>query len=166
MRLNVISYTAERELDAIRAKLESYTSLRDLSELVAVLRARAAAGETIETIDLIGHSCDGVLVLGATQLDDSPVVAIAFTDALRPVLFALGVRELRLLGCSTATTERGRAALRRISLAARCDVFGTRRYIGRHDYGPAGFLSDGALVSARALAALTRSRNVVRHPGS
>jgi hypothetical protein len=166
MRLSVISATVDRELDAIRERLKTYSSVAQLGDLVEVLRARAAAGDAVETIDLIGHSSQGVLVLGTTPLDDSPIVAIAMTEQLRPLLFDLGVRSLRLLGCSTATTERGRAALRRISLAARCDVLGTRRSIGRHDYGPAGFISEGALVGAAALAALIRSRSGIRGQSS
>jgi hypothetical protein len=166
MRLNVISDSEERELDAIRARLETYSSVAHLAYIVDGRRARAAGGETIETVDVIGHSSQGVLVLGTTPLDDSPVVAIAMTDQLRPLLLELGVRALRLLGCSTATTERGCAALRRISLATRCDVFGTRRSIGRNDYGPSGFISDGALVGARAVAALIRSHSGIRGPNS
>ena len=108
---------------------------------------------------LVAGGLDGVLVLGTTVLDDSPPVAAAVGDQLRPVVSALGVRAIRLLGCSTATSERGRNALRRISLAARCDVLGTRRYVSKHDYGPSGFTSDGALVGARALAALIRARS-------
>lgn len=80
------------------------------------------------------------------MLDDSPQTAGSFDAWLRPSLERLGVSRVRLLGCCTATSQRGWAAISQIARAARCRVFGTRRYIGLVDYRAEGFVSDAALT--------------------
>jgi hypothetical protein len=106
----------------------------------------------VDVLDMIGHSrSPGFLVVGTWIVDDSPQTAASFSELIRPLLMRLGVRTIRLLGCSTATTERGRSAIRRIALASRCAVLGTKRHISRCDYGREGFAADDALVDAKLI---------------
>jgi hypothetical protein len=146
-RLNVMSGGVDRELDAIRRTMETFETTSGLESLVAVLHDRSVRGDCTELLDAIGHSrSHGFLVLGSWVIDDSPQTAASFGQLLRPSLEQLGVRTIRLLGCSTATTERGRNAMRRIAQATGCEVLGTKRYISQHDYRPSGFVSDDILV--------------------
>lgn len=148
-RLTLISDTADRELDAIRRTVEVFERVAGVDSVIANLKDHARREERVDTLDLVGHSRGhGFLVMGNWVLDDSPQVAATFSQDLRSALDTLGVREIRLLGCSTATTERSFAALRRISQAARRIVLGTRRYISKNDYSSNGFISDDTLVEA------------------
>jgi hypothetical protein len=146
-RLTLISDTADRELDAVRRTIDCFERVRGHDSVLTVLRDHVDRGTRAETLDVIGHSRGpGFLVVGNWPIDDSPQVAASFSQELRPMLEAMGVRVVRLLGCSTATTERGLAALRKLSQAARRPVLGTRRYISKNDYSPHGFISDDVLV--------------------
>jgi hypothetical protein len=148
-RLTLISDTVDRELDAIRRTVEAFERVGSVDDVIANLRDHARREERVDTLDLVGHSRrHGFLVIGGWVLDDSPQVAATFSQELRGALDILRVREIRLLGCTTATTERSFAALRRISQAARRTVLGTRRYISKNDYSPIGFISDDTLVEA------------------
>ena len=148
-RLNLVSAGADRELDAIRRTIATYECASGLDDVLAVLRDRSGRGERTELVDAIGHSrAHGFLALGTWLIDDSPQTAASFSQLLRPSLIELGVRTIRLLGCSTATTERGWTAMRAITRVTGCDVLGTRRYVSQHDYGPDGFVSDDTLVAA------------------
>jgi hypothetical protein len=148
-RLTLISDTADRELDAIRRTVEVFEQVGGVDGIIANLRDHARRETRAETLDLVGHSrSHGFLVMGSWVLDDSPQVAASFVQDLRAALDVIGVREIRLLGCSTATSERSFGALRRISQAARRSVLGTRRYISKNDYGRCGFISDDTLVDA------------------
>ena len=148
-RLNLVSGTQDRELDAIRQTVASFASASSVDEVAVVLRRFCADGRRCELLDVIGHSrCDGFLMVGAWVIDDSPQTAATFSELLRPALEFLGVRTIRLLGCLTAATHRARNAIRQAGRASRCSVLGTKRYIGKLDYGPAGFKSDDALIDS------------------
>jgi hypothetical protein len=156
-QLTLISDTADRELDAIRRTVEVFERVGGVDGMIANLQNHARREERVDRLDLVGHSRGhGFLVMGNWVLDDSPQVAATFSQDLRSALDVLGVREIRLLGCSTATTERSFAALRRISQAARRIVLGTRRYISKNDYSASGFISDDTLVDANGT---TRQRD-------
>jgi len=97
---------------------------------------------------MIGHSSvQGFLVLGDWRIDDTPQTAASFSLLLRPLFECLGVRVVRLLGCSTANTTAGRNAILRIARTTGCRVLGTKRYITRHDYEARGFVSEDALLA-------------------
>jgi hypothetical protein len=148
MRLNLVSDGADRELEAVKCTIERFETATGLEHVHAILCSYANRGHRTELIDAIGHSqAHGFLVLGAWVIDDSPQTGASFSELLRPVLAQLGVRAIRVLGCSTAITERGKKALRRVAHAARCQVLGSKRYLSKHDYGPTGFVSDHALIS-------------------
>lgn len=148
-RLSLVSADAEQELALIRQTLEVFENVSGLDDVIAVLHAYSKRGGRAVLLDVIGHSCSrGFLVIGTWVVDDSPQTAASFSELLRPSLKQVGVSTIRLLGCSTARTERGRNAMRRIAQVTGCDVLGTRRYISRRDYAPSGFASDDTLISA------------------
>jgi hypothetical protein len=152
-RLNVVSGGADREIDGIRETLETYENAAGLGEVIALLQRQTTRGRRVDLLDAIGHSRPhGFLVIGEWLIDDSPQTAASFGELLRPLLRQLGVRMIRLLGCSTASTARARIAMRRIAQVTRCHVWGTKRFIGRNDYGPMGFISDDALSDADGFA--------------
>lgn len=146
-RLSLISDTADRELDAVRRAIDVFDRVKGLDSVLSVMRGHVDRGARADTLDIIGHSRGpGFLVVGNWVIDDSPQVAASFSQDIRPMLEEMGIRVVRLLGCSTGTTERGLGALRRISSAARRPVLGTRRYVSKNDYSPDGFISDDVLV--------------------
>jgi hypothetical protein len=149
LRLSLVSADVDRELDAIRQTLDAFDEVSGLDDVLAVLERHGAA-ELVDLVDLIGHSARGFLALGSWLVDDSPQTAASFVVLVRPLLRRLGVRTIRLLGCSTATTEPGRKALWQIAQATRCDLFGTSRYVSKHDYAATGFAREDCLIRARS----------------
>lgn len=146
LRLNLVSAAPDRELDAIRNTVTNYENVLGLDDVISSLGKHSSCGRRVELLDVIGHSrLHGFLALGTWVIDDSAQTAASFSHLLRPSLEKLGVRTIRLLGCSTAVSRRGRYMLGRIMQATGCAVLGTRRYISRTDYGAEGFISDDAL---------------------
>lgn len=148
MRLTLVSADEDRELETIRQIIVTHETASNAEDIIAKLRDRASRAEHIETLDMIGHSCrPGFLVLGTWVLDDRPQTAATFQVAVRPFLQQLGVRTIRLLGCSTATSEPGRRAIHAIARSSGCEVLGTTRYLSARDYAPGGFISEHVLTS-------------------
>ena len=146
-RLTLISDTTDRELAAIRRAVTIFEPVDGEPSVVATLRRCASDGLHADVLDLVGHSGrNGFLRLGAWILDDAPQTAGTFDVLLRPSLEAIGVRAIRLLGCSTAMSVRGWKVITEIARTSRCRVFGTRRYVGLQDYRSEGFISDDALA--------------------
>jgi hypothetical protein len=146
-QLNLVSSTADRELDLVREQVAAFDTVDDLEGLCATLRHYVLLRAHVEVLDLIGHSrSPGFVVIGSWVIDDSPQTAASFDLLLNPLLRPLGVRTIRLLGCSTAATQQSRRAIRRVAQATGCNVFGTRRYLSRNDYGATGFISTSTLV--------------------
>jgi hypothetical protein len=122
-------------------------SVSSLEEFVRVL---AALDWPADTLDVIGHSrSTGFLAIGTWTVDDSPQTAASFSELLVPSLRRIGVRTIRLLGCSTGIGERASRALLRISRATGCEVLGTKRMITPSDYDASGFVSVHALTRSR-----------------
>ena len=145
-RVTLISANPDRELAAIRRAVAAFEPVTDEPSVITTLQRYAADGAGVELLDLVGHSGrHGFLRLGEWILDDAPQTAATFDALLRPILEQLGVRAIRLLGCSTAMSARGWAAITAIGRASRCRVFGTRRRVGHQDYRAEGFVSDDAL---------------------
>jgi hypothetical protein len=147
-RVTLISDTTDRELAAIRRAVSAYESVAGEAGVVSVLRAHVARGTRADTLDLVGHSGrHGFLVLGDWVVDDSPRTRAVFAESVRPVVTSLGVRQIRLLGCSTALTDPAWRALVQIARASECRALGTKRYISILDYAAEGFISDDALAA-------------------
>lgn len=152
-RLNVVSGGDDREINSIRATVLTFDNVDDLDDLISLLRGHGERGDRVEVLDAIGHSrSHGFLVMGTWVIDDSPQTAATFSELLRPLFQRLGIRTIRLLGCTTAIPERGRNAIRRIAAVTGCRVFGTKRFLSKYDYSPSGFASDDTLVDADGMA--------------
>src|SRR5690242_11193200 len=100
-RLHVVSGGDDTEMSAIRATIRTFESVVSLEDLIASLRSQCERSERADCLDLIGHSRGpGFLVMGTWLVDDSPQTAASFSELLGPSLDQLGVRTIRLLGCS------------------------------------------------------------------
>lgn len=139
-RLSLISDVADRELDAIRTRVDPYARVGAPGEAVAAMRELASRRKRAEIVDLIGHSQHGFLTLGRWILDDSPHTSAIVQTELRPALDAIGVHTIRLLGCATSATDGARSAMRRIERASGRVVHGTLREVGAYDYDRNGFI--------------------------
>lgn len=126
-----------------------------LDELPAILRAAGDGGGAVTRLDLIGHSTRGhhYLRLGRDALDLLDPRIVALVTALRRsgALDAVGARQLRLLGCSTAVGPAARAALARLASLTGRAVSGTTTALLAAHYDAAGFRDEFArlLVEVR-----------------
>jgi hypothetical protein len=118
----------------------------ELESLLARLLAEAdesRAAPVPKTLDLIGHSSapDWLLLLGDWVIDaDRPDVLECFRAlADDNVLPRLGVHAVRLLGCNTACTARGRATIARLAEVLGLEVIGTSGMIFSSCYAASGF---------------------------
>lgn len=153
----LVSDVADRELLQVRNKLgpAPYQVVDGRDSLHALLARMAAHPEPAPAgrrLDLIGHSvAHCFLKLGSWILDAaSPAY---FKATLKPHLAALQITQVRLLGCSTATTDVSWGVITSIAagLGDGVEVFGTRRLIDELDYSDRGFISDDALAGYRAV---------------
>lgn len=96
-----------------------------------------------KTLDLIGHtrSCASLLALGDWVIDVANPATTAFFHGLvdREVLSRLGVRALRLLGCTTAGTVQARATIVQLSDLLELEVLGTNQLLSAGHYDAGGF---------------------------
>jgi hypothetical protein len=113
----------------------------DLEQLFSSLLAVGTG--TAKTLDLIGHSAqDCLLQLGDWLIDATrPSVAAYFRGlADNDVLPRLGVTAVRLLGCHTAGTKRGRETIRTLARILGVEVYGATNFIGAMHYDAGGFV--------------------------
>jgi hypothetical protein len=126
------------------------------------------------TLDLIGHSVPGtsLLRLGDWVIDAAQSSVVSFWRELAEngVLQRLGVESIRLLGCDTAGTDRGRWTICALAQLVGVEVFGTTNLVHAAHYDRAGFADRHAylLVGStelreRSIAAPTRETGP-RHP--
>ncbi len=157
--LSVIAGDADAELARIRELIEHRVLVDGRGDLEELLGRLLGAGPPPigRTLDLIGHSTpDGsLLALGAWVIDAaSPKVRSFFRElAELEVLPRLGVRAVRLLGCQTAGTERGRATICKLSEILGVEVLGARALLYSAHYDARGFRDEArhALVSSDEL---------------
>lgn len=105
-------------------------------------RGRSAAGFTL---DLIGHARRGILHLGDWSIDGNGVSA-ALQRACAHALSGLELTGIRLLGCNTAITRDGQAAMRRLHDVFKVPVIGTKMPISARDFVGTGFRSEAILT--------------------
>lgn len=155
-RVLIVSDVADRELVRVRNALShaSYQladgrdSIRSLLDLLAKNPEPAPAGRWL---DLVGHSVEHCfLQMGSWTLDET--APDYFQATLKRQLQALQITKVRLLGCSTATTDRSWKVITDLAdgLGGGTEVFGTRRLIDEADYNAHGFVSVDALAGSRA----------------
>ncbi len=128
-----------------------------LDQLDAILRSSRAT-----TLDLIGHSTRGHhhLRLGRDVVDllDPRIAARITALVASGALDAAGVRQIRLLGCSTAVGPAARCTLARLASISGRVVSGTTRALLSCHYDAAGFraLFSSLLVDVRPAGAQPR----------
>jgi len=125
------------------------------SALVHLAEVTACApGTAGRTLDLIGHTrtADSLLSLGGWLVDAAdPATVAVFRDlAERAVLRRLGIHALRLLGCHSAGTERGRDTIGRLADLLGVEVAGMRELLHVGHFGPGGFREAWSFLLVRA----------------
>jgi hypothetical protein len=144
--LNVSSKDADRELGAALGRLREVHLVSGRAELEALLGELAARGAgRYATLDLIGHSegPERLLRLGTWLIADDDETD-GFIAAARPAVRALGVGQLRLLGCHTQCRPGGQAAIRRLARGLGFNVFGSYGVLNHHGYDADGINAYGA----------------------
>lgn len=107
-------------------------------------RLVTGAGHAVgaRTLDLVGHTRSAsLLVLGDWVLDGADPATQAWFHELAAggVLPRLGIRALRLLGCNTAATPRGRATMCELAGALGVEVVGSTQLLHAGHYDAGGF---------------------------
>ena len=132
--------------------------LAGLRRLLDRLRGchRCVPGAERRTLDLLAHATpDRLLQLGTSVLDPRrPDVRRLFQEmAQDEVLPGLGIHELRLLGCETALSRAGQAAIRALSDILGVRVVGTVRPVYAAYFGATGLHAryEGMLCDADCL---------------
>lgn len=157
-QLSIISAEPDPDLDAIAAAIHHSVRVADRVELESLLGGLLDATSHVpaapKTLDLIGHSTsDGHLQLGTWTLDIAHPTLPAFLQELaqHDVLARLGIRAIRLLGCNTSGTERGRETMYGLAERLGVEVYGTPYLLYHAHYDAAGFRADFLLTPASAL---------------
>lgn len=149
-RINVASDEEDPQLDYIRERIDDELTAGSREELEQ--RLSSVAGST-GVVDLVCHSTadECHLRLNAWVVDwDNPTVRTYFRTVGKARLRALGVKQLRLIGCRTATTEAAWNTILEIAnaLGDEIEVFGTKGLVyGRH-FDKSGYIG-GRLVGSR-----------------
>lgn len=120
--------------------------------LAAFLATIATGGPT--TLDLVGHTARGLVQLGAWCVGDLSDPAVhAWVVASGPALVACGITRVRVLGCGSAITPEGIAALAAYKRALnarvganRILVYGTSQPLHAAHFDEGGLKPGGPLV--------------------
>jgi hypothetical protein len=97
------------------------------------------------SLDLIAHARRGVLRLGNWSIDANATTT-ALHAACEAVLAELPLAAIRLLGCNTAISREGQAAMRNLHQLFTVPIVGTKVPISARDFGSTGFLADAILT--------------------
>jgi hypothetical protein len=143
----MITGHADLELTRIKDIIECKVSVDGRADLEEVFgRLLSFGGEpSPKTLDLIGHSSpDSLLQLGDWVLDASSSIVSAFFRELadNDILPRLGIHAVRLLGCSTATTEKSKWTLYSLADILGLEVYGTKNMLFASHYDTKGFRRD------------------------
>lgn len=106
------------------------------------------------TLDLLGHTSGGLVQLGAWRVGDlSDPAILGWVVASGPALLARGISCVRVLGCGSAITPVGIAALAAYARAlserlgaSRLRVYGTSQPLLASHFDAGGFKPGGPLV--------------------
>ncbi|HET9622776.1 MAG TPA: DUF4347 domain-containing protein [Kofleriaceae bacterium] len=102
------------------------------------------------TLDVIAHAHDGEIQLGTCSISDVNKKLSNLADQLTANQIRLSqfIEKIRLLGCLTAETDAGRAAIRTIKKLTGVPVWGTTTLISAEDFGRTGFHSPQSLIES------------------
>ncbi|MEO8698884.1 MAG: hypothetical protein ABI867_02540 [Kofleriaceae bacterium] len=172
IHISVASSNPGTELARIQERIEGLEVVEDRGELEALLCRRLARSDRPAkptTLDFIGHSSPehSLLTLGTWVIDtERPAVRAFFRElADQDVLPRLNVRAVRLLGCGTAETARGRATLCTLAQILEVEVYGTTETLGEAHYDAHGLRDDcgHVLVAARSFASTETIDGIEAH---
>ncbi|HUJ58727.1 MAG TPA: hypothetical protein VLX92_09550 [Kofleriaceae bacterium] len=139
MTLSAITRDVDGELRVIQQVVDPIERVTGRDELEAAL-ARASKAQTWRALDLIGHATpEGVLQLGDWVIDTADPEVVAWWRGAGCELERLGIDELRLLGCSTAISARGRATVAMLADVLGLEVYGTRAGVFSAQFQRDGF---------------------------
>lgn len=144
--LHVSASPADGELARLVERVANNRPIQQLAGLRLLLDRlrgcrRCAPGAERRTLDLLAHATpDRLLQLGTSVLDPRlPDVRRLFQEmAQDEILPRLGIHELRLLGCETAMSRAGQAAIRALSDILGIRVVGTIRPVYAAYFGATG----------------------------
>jgi hypothetical protein len=147
--LTVLSGEPDFDLRTIGELVGDCTVVDGRADLEAMLSALLVASETApitiapKTLDLVGHTrtADAMLTLGDWMVDAAnPTVTVFFRGlAEHDVLPRLGIHTVRLLGCRTADSARGRATICALAEILGVEVEGTTAMLSPSHYRDGGF---------------------------
>lgn len=139
----------ETEVGRIYRWLENTTIMRK-----GDLRSVLDHAGTYERLDLIGHSTAETACLRLNGVSIDARRATAMFAAAADLIAARGIREIRLLGCRTASSEAGRATVAAIKcVLPACRVLATRTdIVAGHFQREIGFNTEALLVDDVQLA--------------
>jgi len=144
--LNVSASPAEGELARAlelvgnEEPVEQLSGLRRILDDLRACRRCAATGNT-RTLDLIGHANQTrLLQLGTSVVDPSEAEVRQLFEQMAAdgVMQSLHIGELRLLGCETAMSSEGQAAIRDLTEILGIRVVGTTRLVYAAHFGDKG----------------------------
>lgn len=152
--LSVIGAFADAELAAIRQTIPHAIAVEgraDLELLLGRLLDEPVA-PTPKTLDLIGHTTAGksLLVLGDWIIDATNKSVLSFFRGLadQDVPRRLGIKAVRLLGCTSADTAHGRWTVCALADALGVEVYGTTGLLLASHYDHTGFRHDARYLLA------------------
>lgn len=104
------------------------------------------------TLELVSHSSgeDHLLDWNGWRIGEDLAALQAFCRRLRKPIATAGIAGIRLVGCHTATSPRGIAALRAMKEILRIEVHGTDRVIDVSHFGSTGVDPDVLVEADRA----------------
>jgi hypothetical protein len=158
-QLSVVSAEPDADLQRIARTIGRVVTVDGPAALEAALaqlasEAARAPGASTRTLDLIGHTrtAASLLSLGNWWIDaaDPATVAVFRNLAERAVLPRLGIQALRLLGCHSASTERGRDTICRLAELLGVEVAGMRELLHTGHFGPGGFRDEWSFLLVQA----------------
>ena len=157
--INVSGADARGALLAVQERVAGaslVSSISGLYRLLADLQHVRGAETAASTLDLIGATTGtGMLQLGSSVIDAGVHVVHEVFEWIgkERILSALGVKELRLIGCRTAVEPAAQETMRRLAQLVGVPVSGTTTLIHADHFGDRGLAwdLDGTMVCSSAL---------------
>jgi hypothetical protein len=155
----VVSAELDADLQRIARTIGRVVTVDGPAALEAALthladEAGRTPGAAARTLDLIGHTrtAASLLSLGGWVIDaaDPATMAVFRGLADRAVLPRLGIHAVRLLGCHSAGSERGRDTICRLAECFGIEVAGMREFLYAGHFGPGGFRDEWSFLLVRA----------------
>lgn len=148
---------ADPEMQRVHATLEQKLLVNgrsDLEDMFGKLLAVAGSQRGLRTLDLVGHSTSdsSLLQLGDWVIDATRPSVTAFFRNLadNEVLPRLGIYAVRLLGCTTATTELARQTICTLAEILGLEVQGTTSAVHAGHFTAKGFSDEWRFLLANA----------------